>query len=139
MGAPGGHDRGEHAGRIEMWLLAGGWPRQLTVRTLLTGMLITGPRTSPNFTSIPRIRSERSAFDLRYPHINTGGAECPSQPPWLLHRLNKAPQARLPRSAAVSRGKTSRKLRPAHGGPGDALPRPVAEIRRSPRDGRAIA
>jgi cytochrome c oxidase subunit 1 len=30
------------------------------------------PPPRHNFTSIPRIRSERPAFDLHYPHIATG-------------------------------------------------------------------
>jgi cytochrome c oxidase subunit 1 len=30
------------------------------------------PPPRHNFTSIPRIRSERPAFDLHYPHIRTG-------------------------------------------------------------------
>jgi cytochrome c oxidase subunit 1 len=30
------------------------------------------PPPRHNFTSIPRIRSERPAFDLHYPHIKTG-------------------------------------------------------------------
>ena len=32
------------------------------------------PRPRHNFYRIPRIRSERSAFDLHYPHIKTGRA-----------------------------------------------------------------
>jgi len=30
------------------------------------------PPPRHNFTSIPRIRSERPAFDLHYPHIKSG-------------------------------------------------------------------
>jgi cytochrome c oxidase subunit I len=30
------------------------------------------PPPRHNFTAIPRIRSERPAFDLHYPHIRTG-------------------------------------------------------------------
>jgi cytochrome c oxidase subunit I len=40
------------------------------------------PPPRHNFTSIPRIRSERPAFDLHYPHIRTGrdrGAELAGQ------------------------------------------------------------
>src|SRR5690606_28023701 len=33
------------------------------------------PPPRHNFTSLPRIRSERPAFDLRYPHVSTQQAE----------------------------------------------------------------
>jgi cytochrome c oxidase subunit 1 len=38
------------------------------------------PPPRHNFTSIPRIRSERPAFDLHYPHIKTGRASLERQP-----------------------------------------------------------
>ncbi len=38
------------------------------------------PPPRHNFTSIPRIRSERPAFDLHYPHINTGRPRVPVTP-----------------------------------------------------------
>ena len=37
------------------------------------------PPPRHNFTSIPRIRSERPAFDLHYPHIQTGRTRAPVQ------------------------------------------------------------
>ena len=36
------------------------------------------PPPRHNFTSIPRIRSERPAFDLHYPHIKTGRSRAPA-------------------------------------------------------------
>jgi cytochrome c oxidase subunit 1 len=38
------------------------------------------PPPRHNFTSIPRIRSERPAFDLHYPHIKTGRPRVPVTP-----------------------------------------------------------
>ena len=38
------------------------------------------PPPRHNFTSIPRIRSERPAFDLHYPHIQTGRPRVPVTP-----------------------------------------------------------
>ena len=38
------------------------------------------PPPRHNFTSIPRIRSERPAFDLHYPHIQTGRTRRPVPP-----------------------------------------------------------
>jgi cytochrome c oxidase subunit 1 len=38
------------------------------------------PPPRHNFTSIPRIRSERPAFDLHYPHITTGRPRVPVTP-----------------------------------------------------------
>ena len=38
------------------------------------------PPPRHNFTSIPRIRSERPAFDLHYPHITTGRARTAPEP-----------------------------------------------------------
>jgi cytochrome c oxidase subunit I len=38
------------------------------------------PPPRHNFTSIPRIRSERPAFDLHYPHIKTGRPRVPLTP-----------------------------------------------------------
>ena len=38
------------------------------------------PPPRHNFTSIPRIRSERPAFDLHYPHIQTGRTRTPVPP-----------------------------------------------------------
>jgi cytochrome c oxidase subunit 1 len=38
------------------------------------------PPPRHNFTSIPRIRSERPAFDLHYPHIKSGRTRAPVSP-----------------------------------------------------------
>ena len=38
------------------------------------------PPPRHNFTKIPRIRSERPAFDLHYPHIQTGRTRWPVPP-----------------------------------------------------------
>jgi cytochrome c oxidase subunit 1 len=37
------------------------------------------PPPRHNFTSIPRIRSERPAFDLHYPHIPSGRVRTPER------------------------------------------------------------
>jgi hypothetical protein len=56
----------------------------MTVRAhhMVTTGAVLLPFFSPprhNFTSIPRIRSERPAFDLHYPHIRSGRP--PAGPP----------------------------------------------------------
>lgn len=58
----------------------------------------------------PEAVTDGTQYQLRLRHSTCttptstpAGPECPSQPPRLVHRLNRAPQARPPRSAAVSR------------------------------------
>jgi hypothetical protein len=48
------------------------WNILLTSMMVLIAFPVLAAALRHNFTSIPRIRSERPAFDLHYPHIKSG-------------------------------------------------------------------
>ena len=67
------------------------------------------PSPRHNFTKIPRIRSERPAFDLHYPHIRSGRERLPVSSGRLLRRVSSGSSGQDVRVAMRPR-KTLRKL-----------------------------
>ncbi len=81
----------------------------------------TCPPPRHNFTRIPRIRSERPAFDLHYPHIRSGRPPAPGRLPGHAgHASGPAQDRRSPqeRAAAAGIGAAAGQEREPTAGPG---------------------